>query len=160
MVSTAQSPEHTLTLVDLQNEPQTVYLLGELDAGSAADGSNTVLRGYLLFACYRPIPDNHRFKLLIDSALRIGMDGRVMGNFQRLCRLTALNIRRRLTAEEKGQYGDGIEALVRVEYIVSQDPEEVRPLAIMRDAGRITCVNTPDKTDVLQSSPKQSEVEH
>lgn len=154
MTQPVQSPEHALTLVDLHSTPQTIYLLDELDAGATANDPNTLIYGYLLFACYRPIVDNRRFKLVIDAALRIGMDGRVMGNFQMVCRLSALKIRRRLTAEEKMQYGEGIEALVRVEYITSQDNDSARPVAIMRDAGRITCADRPD----VLSSPGGLEV--
>lgn len=151
--------ETMLTLVDLHGDPEAVYVLEELDAGASADAINSLLHGYILFACYRPIVDNHRFKLVIDAALRIGMSGRVMGDYSLTCRLSALSIRRRLTADEIAQYGHEIEALVHVEYITSQDPDKDRPVAIMRDEARITCANVTGGQDVLESPPNGGEIQ-
>lgn len=125
---------HPIRLVDTATGAdgapvEIAYLLDELDTGVEAGESNTTLDGYLLFACYVPIEDNHRFKVIAEAALRSGFGGRVMGNYGVTCRMTAINIRRRLTAEEKAQYGDGIEALVRISYCVAQDPATSLPKA-------------------------------
>lgn len=125
---------HPIRLVDTTTDAggvprETVYLLDELDTGVEAGASNTTLDGYLLFACYVPIVDNHRFKVVAEAALRSGFGGRVMGGYRLMCRMTGINIRRRLTADEKAQYGEGIAALVRISYRVGQDPAAALPQA-------------------------------
>ena len=92
-----------------------VYQLEELDTGAASNEGNTAWAGAILLACHSTITNNQHFEEAMELMVKSGFAGRLIGApGMRL--LKSISIRRRLTAQDRADYGDDIHALVRITY--------------------------------------------
>lgn len=92
-----------------------VYNLEELDTGATSNEANTAWSGFMLLACHSTITNNQHFAEAIELLVQQGFAGRLIGApGMRL--LKSINIRRRLTAQDRLDYGEDIHALVRITY--------------------------------------------
>jgi hypothetical protein len=95
------------------------YILEELDTGIESESKDGYWGGYITLACYTDIGDNQAFREAVEVMLLNGFANRIMGGNMRLLR--SLNIRRRLTAAEKAQYGEGVKSLIKIGYRAYRD---------------------------------------
>lgn len=96
-----------------------IWELAELDTGVESEGRDGFWNGYITFISYSEITNNRLFASALEHMVNGFFAQRIIGGHTP--KLKGIDIRRRLTADERTAYGNDARAVVTVKYQTVRD---------------------------------------